>query len=285
MRPRSAVQTVSAILGNLYLEGWLKGAVYAGGSKAFCFPGLHCYSCPSSVLACPVGALQSILAAPGFAPGLMAGERGSLTLLAVLGFLLAIGFLAGRAPCAWLCPFGFLQDLLARLRRRHAPIPEAWGAARFAVLAVFVIALPLALRPFPGAGGDPWFCKAVCPAGTMEAGWPLMAFDGGATLQPGFLFAWKSALAVAILAWSVASRRPFCRVLCPLGALWSLAGRFSLRRMSVSDRCVSCGRCRTVCPVEHEIWRRPRSQDCIRCGQCVPACPAGAISEGWRSTG
>jgi ferredoxin-type protein NapH len=279
---RRAFQYTAVVLGNLYVQGWASGSIYTGRSKMFCFPGLHCYSCPSSVLACPLGSLQNILATPGFLPGLFAGTRDAATILAVLGFVLATGFLAGRIACSHLCPFGLLQDLLARLRVRGIPIPPGLEAAKYGVLAIFVILLPLALRLIPMGGGDPWFCKAVCPAGTLEAGWPLSIYDRGDTLQLGFLFAWKTALAVIVIVWAVMSKRPFCRVLCPLGAIWGLAGKASVWRMAVSEDCTACGRCRGSCPVEMDPRASPGSARCIRCGQCIPACPTGAISYGAR---
>jgi ferredoxin-type protein NapH len=275
---RRATQWAALVLGNLYFAGWASGTIFTGRSKMFCFPGLHCYSCPSSILACPLGSLQNFLAAPGFAAGLAAGTASAATILAVLGFVLAIGFLAGRIACSHLCPFGLLQDLLAMLRPRSIPVPAGLEASKYAILAVFVVLLPLALRTVPSGGGDPWFCKVVCPAGTLEAGWPLVIYDAGRTLETGFLFTWKTAAAVLVLLWAVLSKRPFCRVLCPLGAVWGLAGKASVFRMGVSEECTSCGRCRAVCPVEMDPKESPGSARCIRCGQCIPACPSHAIS-------
>ena len=62
---RKTVQFGTLLATNLYLSGWVSGTIYTGSSKAAIIPGLHCYSCPSSVLACPVGSLQSILATRG----------------------------------------------------------------------------------------------------------------------------------------------------------------------------------------------------------------------------
>ena len=70
-------QAVSALAANLHLAGWLDGSLYRGPAKAFCIPGLHCYSCPSAVLACPVGTVQSLLATPGGLAGLSSRFRGS----------------------------------------------------------------------------------------------------------------------------------------------------------------------------------------------------------------
>jgi ferredoxin-type protein NapH len=276
-RFRVVSQTASLVLGNLYFKGWADGSIYPGRSKMFCIPGLHCYSCPSSVLACPVGSLQNILATNGFLGGITSGRADSLIVLGVVGFLLALGFLAGRIACAWVCPFGLLQELLYRVHSRKLTVPAPWRYGKYLVLLLFVLVLPMTIRVFSGAGGDPWFCKAICPAGTLFAGWPLVLIHGGGHFQTGFLFTWKSAVLVLILLWSVSSKRPFCRVLCPLGALWGLAGKASVFRMRVGDDCIECDRCRSVCPMDISIYRDADSAECIRCGQCVPACPAGAI--------
>jgi polyferredoxin len=277
---RKSVQAASLLLSNLYLSGWVNGTIYTGRSKMFCIPGLHCYSCPSSVLACPVGSLQNLLASPGFAGGLATLRADALTVLAVTGFVLAIGFAAGRIACGWVCPFGLIQELLYRIPLPKVRVPSGLRGAKYAVLVVFVILLPLLLRPVPGGGGDPWFCKAICPEGTLTAGWPLAAADGGETFRLGFMFTWKSAILVLVIVWAAVSKRPFCRVLCPLGAVWGLAGKVSLWRMRVGEQCTTCGRCREECPVDLDIWRDPSSAECIRCMRCIPACPAGCISHG-----
>lgn len=273
------VQLSSALAANAWLQGWVEKGIYTGPTKVACFPGLQCYSCPSSIASCPLGSLQSLLASPGPLLGALGGAEAA-TALAVLGSILVVGFLAGRFACSHICPFGLLQDLLHMIPAPRLRLPGGLERARFAVLAVFVAGLPVLLRPGPGLPGDPWFCKAVCPAGTVTGGWPFAAWEGGETLRLGFIFAWKSAIAVLVILWSVTTSRPFCRTLCPLGAAWGLAGRVSLFRMTVDRSCIRCGKCREVCPVEIEIWRDPSSSSCIRCGRCIPACPVSAIRNG-----
>ncbi|NLP06234.1 4Fe-4S binding protein [Candidatus Fermentibacteria bacterium] len=273
------VQFSSALAANAWLQGWVEKGIYTGPLKVACFPGLQCYSCPSSIASCPLGSLQSLLASPGISLGSI-GSTEPLTVLAILGSILFVGFLAGRFACSHLCPFGLLQDLLYMIPAPRLRLPPGLRNARFAVLAVFAVSLPLLLRPGPGMPGDPWFCKAVCPAGTVTGGWPFALWDSGGTLETGFLFAWKSAVAVLVILWSVTTSRPFCRTLCPLGAAWGLAGRVSLFRMTVDRSCIRCGKCREVCPVDIEIWKDPSSSTCIRCGRCVPACPVAAVKNG-----
>jgi polyferredoxin len=209
--------------------------------------------------------------------GLASGRPDSLIILGVLGFLLAVGFLAGRFACGWICPFGLIQDLLHKIPFPELRIPVAWRDAKYAVLLIFVFLLPLSIRTVPGAGGDPWFCKVICPSGTLTAGVPLVLHDGGQTFQPGFLFTWKAALMVLILLWATTTRRAFCRFLCPLGALWGLAGKVSVIRMRVDDSCIRCGRCREVCPVDIAVNEEPNSAECIRCGKCIDICPVNAV--------
>ena len=274
---RRLVQFSSLALTNLYVQGWISGSIFTGRSKIFCTPGLHCYSCPSSVLACPAGSVQNILATDGFIGAAATGRPDAVILLGVLGFILALGFTAGRFACGWLCPFGLLQDLLYKIPSPEIRIPASWRDAKYAVLLIFVFILPLTVRTVPGAGGDPWFCKVICPSGTLTAGIPLVLHDAGSTLQTGFLFTWKTVVLVFILLWSVTSRRPFCRVLCPLGAVWGLAGKVSVLRMRVDSSCIKCDRCRSVCPVDIAIYREPNSAECIRCGKCIDVCPVNAI--------
>jgi polyferredoxin len=278
---RRLSQTSALVLTNLFARGWLDGSIYTGSSKAFCIPGLHCYSCPSSVLACPIGSLQSLIGSGrAVAAGVSSLRTELLILPGLVGFVLLPGFLAGRVACGWVCPFGFLQDLLFRLtgRRERIRPPAGLSGGKFLFLAVFVLLLPLLLPTASGAG-EPWFCKVVCPSGTALAGWPLVAHHGSAVFSLGFLFGWKSAIAFSVLVWATVTRRPFCRFICPLGAIWGLAGKVSIFRMQVSEsQCVSCGKCEQDCPMGVRIDRDPSSADCIRCGRCTRVCPTDAIS-------
>ncbi|MCD4708317.1 MAG: 4Fe-4S binding protein [Candidatus Sabulitectum sp.] len=274
---RKTVQLVTLLATNLHLSGWVDGSIYTGASKAAMIPGLHCYSCPSSILACPAGTLQSILATPGFWGLLATGRPDALIVLGVVGFIALVGLLAGRFACGWFCPFGLLQELLYKIPFPRMSFQESLRPAKYAMLFLLVFALPAFLRQVPGGAGDPWFCKVVCPAGTVLAGWPLVSVSNGA-YQLGFLFWWKSAVAVLVLLWAMAVERPFCRTLCPLGAAWGLLGKVSVFRMHVSDACINCGKCGTVCPMGIEIYKTPSSAECIRCGQCEKICPVDAIS-------
>ena len=92
---------------------------------------------------------------------------------------------------------------------------------KYAILVGFVLLIPLYVVDILGQG-QPGFCKYICPAGTLEAGWPLVALNPALRSALGWLFAWKSAVLVALILLALAVWRPFCRYLCPLGAVYGL---------------------------------------------------------------
>ena len=58
---RLLVQAGVTALTNGYLAGFVQGKIFTGASKAYCVPGLNCYSCPGALGSCPIGALQAVL--------------------------------------------------------------------------------------------------------------------------------------------------------------------------------------------------------------------------------
>jgi len=269
-RHRTAVQTVVSIGQNSWLGGFLRGRVWKGSSKAVCVPGLNCYSCPGAWGACPIGSLQAVFT--------RTADRVSLYVAGLIGLF---GVLMGRLVCGWLCPFGLVQELLYRIHSRKVRIgPTRLRYLKYAVLAVLVIALPILLRN--GAGvGSPWYCKLVCPAGTLEAALPLLALDASLRSAAGWLFVWKLLVLAGTMLTSVFVYRPFCRFVCPLGAIYGLFNRFSWVQLSCDKgTCISCGRCARVCRMGVDPSRDPTSPECIRCGDCVQVCPVDALRLG-----
>ena len=126
--------------------------------------------------------------------------------------------------------------------------------------------------------GSPWFCKYICPSGTLTAGIPLGATNPQLRTAMGGLFLWKFALLIFLILLSVAVYRPFCRYLCPLGAVYGLFHPISFYRYQVNEElCTNCGRCREVCKMDIEVWKNPNSLDCVRCGDCLKSCPHQAL--------
>ncbi len=174
--------------------------------------------------------------------------------LVILGILLLLTFVFGRIFCGSLCPLGALQELAS-----FAPVPKlkpriksALYAVRFIVLAVIVVA------------GLTLSVDILGHLGVMDLF--LLTFSLGTLVM------------LTILAASLFFYRPFCRILCPFGALLSLAALLSPFRLRRGPSCIECGKCESACPVD-EAKREDRKGECYLCGRCVETCPvAGTIA-------
>ncbi len=271
---RAWYQAAGALAINAWLPNWLTGKIFQGNIKGVCVPVLNCYSCPSALGACPVGAMQTMMGGLRFNLSVAEKKFG----LYVAGLMGIAGSVAGRWTCGWLCPFGFLQELMYKIPTPKISFPKFLSYARYAFLALMVIILPLLIVDQFGYG-QTWFCKWVCPAGTLEAGIPLVLLNKGLRGLVGFMYYWKVAILFLFLGLMTVSRRPFCRAVCPLGAFLGLFNKVSFFRMAVDDeKCTLCNKCRRDCPVDHTIYKSPNSPDCVRCLRCVSSCKYGAIS-------
>ena len=269
-RLRLWVQLVFTALTNGYVMGFLKGKIYTGPLKNLCVPGLNCYSCPGALGSCPLGSLQAVL-----------GSRNYKISFYLLGFFMVIGSVFGRFVCGWLCPFGLVQDLLHKIpvpfKRKNLPGHRILIYLKYGVLALFVLLLPLLVTDFL-VQGSPWFCKYICPSGTLFAGIPLVLANKTLQQAVGFLFNWKLLILAVFLVGSVVIYRPFCKYLCPLGAIYSLFQPIAFYRYEVeAEKCTGCGKCQKACGMEIAVWKEPNSRECIRCGECIKSCSHGAI--------
>lgn len=270
MNKRRLTQIGAALLSNANLQGFFSGTIYKGKLKNVCVPGLNCYSCPGAVGACPIGAMQSVIGTAGFNFSFY-----------VTGFIALIGVVFGRFICGWVCPFGLIQDLLYKLPGKKIKLKNAVDHVlkylKYLILIFFVILLPMILLNQFGIGA-PYFCQYICPAGTLEGGIPLILLNKSLRSTIGFLFAWKMTLLVLTIGAAVIIYRPFCRYICPLGALYSLFNRISFLGYAVDqDKCIACKGCAGRCKMNIEIYNNPNSSECIRCGDCIRACPQQAI--------
>ncbi|MBR2446456.1 MAG: 4Fe-4S binding protein [Clostridia bacterium] len=264
---RRLIQLYAALLANANLKGFATGQIYQGPLKNLCTPGLNCYSCPGAAGACPLGALQNALA-----------SSNARVPYYVFGIILLFGVLFGRWICGFLCPFGLLQDLLHKIKTpkiKKSSVTRVLSYFKYVILALFTIILPLiyAFRDFP----LPAFCKYICPAGTLGGALGLLLTGANNDLLPmlGPLFTWKFALLIAIVVGCIFFYRFFCRVLCPLGAIYGLFNRISLIGIKLDKpKCTDCGMCHAKCKMD---IRHAGDAECISCGECISSCPTGAI--------
>lgn len=272
---RRTIQVIVTFLNNSYFGFFWTKKIFQGQTKALCAPGLNCYSCPASILACPMGALQSIMATIRISISAMKYHIG----LYVIGFLGTIGMIAGRFPCGWLCPFGFLQELIHKIPSKKFNMPPKLQYGKYIFLFLFVIILPLIIVDEFGYGVT-WFCKYICPAGTLEAGIPLMFIDPSLRRLIDFLYYYKLAILIFLIVAMILIRRPFCRTMCPLGGFYSFFNKISILRMKHDKkRCVLCHQCYADCPMHIKFFEGANQLNCIRCFRCyTKSCKFGAIS-------
>jgi polyferredoxin len=279
--PRWPVQLLSLLFINSYVTQEV--------TKAVPCLALNCYACPAAAFACPIGSLQhmAVRCAQALAFGDPIGALQAVPVY-VLGILGLAGALIGRGACGWFCPFGFLQELLFKLRARLArrlplvspPPGGTEGGARIQVprlswLRYGILVVLVFLVPF--VTGEPWFSK-LCPAGALEAGIPQALLFDYVREQIGWFFVLKLVILAVFLLWMTFTRRPFCRFICPLGAIWSPFNRVSAVRLEVDgETCTECNACQQVCPVDIQIYQSPHSAQCIRCLECVRHCPYEAV--------
>ncbi len=267
---RTIFQIAAAVFFNGYAAGFSKGQIFTGKTKMLCVPVLNCYSCPGALGACPIGSLQSVLSSRKFKFSFY-----------VLGLLMLFGIVLGRLICGFLCPFGLVQDLLHKIPIKkvkvNPKVDKVLRYVKYVVLLVLVILLPILIRDEMNMG-DTWFCRYICPAGSL-AGISLLALNPSLLKALGFLFSWKMCLLLIVLISSTLIHRPFCKYLCPLGAFYGLFAKFGLYQMNLDkSKCVDCGKCEQQCPMDVKCTQNINSAECIRCGKCKSACPVHAIS-------
>lgn len=265
---RKLIQFISTLVTNANLKGFWDKGIYTGTLKKGCVPGLNCYSCPAAISSCPIGSIQAVM-----------GSGKYKFSFYIFGILIFIGTLFGRLVCGFLCPFGLIQELLNKIPTPKFKLPRWTGYIKYVILAIFVILLPILWVNDIGMG-DPTFCKYVCPVGTLEGGIPLVLMNTTLRNSIGFLFKWKMLILIATIILSIYTFRPFCKVICPLGAIYSFFNPISIYRYSIDkDKCISCGKCSSVCNMGVEVYKTPNHLECIRCGECKIACPTNAIKD------
>jgi polyferredoxin len=212
---------------------------------------------------CPNGSLQNI---PLFLSQSKSAAVGIYLL--EITVLLAVIFVFGNLYCGWVCHKGGIQEFLFRPRwavRMPPRLDAALRHGRWALLALIVIYPLIAHEKFFNKV-DPF--KALF---NLRGSPALLAFLG------------------LVLAASVFLYRPFCRYLCPFGALAGAVGALGLFRLRVGADCTACRLCAKACSAGALTIRKSsvgaesvhRPELCLACMECRKACPRGAMEAGF----
>ncbi len=226
--------------------------------KWFCAPVLSCHSCALAWFACPMGIFVHY-------------SGWHVLPYLTLGLFLLLAALLGRLLCGWVCPFGFLQDLLHKIPTPKLSLPAWTTYIKYLVLLLTIFTLPW----FFGAETLWSFCR-VCPASALQVTIPNLI--GGAAIS--LATAIKLGVLVLVLLLVLFFERGFCRVLCPLGAMLAPFNHVSLWSVSPAKfECLKCEKCNKVCPMEGKPSERfragvpaSRALDCVVCHECQTVC-------------
>ena len=221
-----------------------------------CSPVFHCYACPLSTFACPIGIMAQFCALHVFP-------------FVAIGLLVTVGALFGTLICGWVCPFGYLQDLATKVPTPKFDLPKFTGYFRYVILIGTVLAIPY----FFGEGHPLFVCR-ICPAGALEAAVPTMAGQAIAGEKVIWANSVKLTILIVFLIAIFFIKRPWCRILCPLGAIFSLFNRVSAFFLRFNpNECTHCKQCHKLCEYGIEPEKMPNDLRCIRCLECTKCSP------------
>lgn len=229
--------------------------------------------------------------------------------LAIASFLI-VGILIGKSMCGWVCPFGFIQELLGFIRRKQTELsPRTHGNMiyiKYFILALTMfITLTYSAAILYGVSGSYYSALGVfadapfttlSPAETLFATLPRMVqstsnaaaagqLDILSAIYSAPLLVWAQIFIMgAVLVFAAYVPRSWCKYFCPHGAIMAILNKFSflgLRRDPVKCAKAECRLCVEVCPMRVPIldlpWEKFSDSECIYCLKCVDACPDKAI--------
>jgi len=222
---------------------------------------------------CPMGGLETLY--KYITSGGKYVAHVHLSNLVVLVATLAVSLVARNAFCGWLCPLGFIQEMVSRFSAFvQKRVPGVRGAvktlkkrgAKLAVLDRYLRFLKYAVLVWSVGGAAAYGFMVFRDVDPWAALWGLLELSVSAGLV----------VLVIVLVASLFVERPWCRYACPLGAATGIVSKLSpfyLKRES--DACKNCAICTKACPMGLPVHTATtiKSVDCVGCLECVDECP------------
>jgi len=210
------------------------------------------------------------------------------------GFLfmcfLALGTLVfGRFFCSWACHIMVLQDLCAWLLRklgiRRKPLRSRLLLLVPPLTAAYMFLWPQIRRAWQ-ARAFPEFHWA-----SDAEGWASLVTQNFWRNLPGPAVIVLTFLVCGFAIVYLLGSRTFCTYVCPYGAIFAFADRFSPGKIRVNDKCKQCGTCTRACTSGVRVHDEVRQHGavvnsaCLKCMDCVSVCPQDALHYGFGAPG
>ncbi|NPV50785.1 MAG: 4Fe-4S binding protein [Candidatus Methanofastidiosum sp.] len=203
---------------------------------------------------CVVGSLQQLSL---YAIGAIKGNY----LYWLMLFFLPIGFsiLFGRIFCGYACPIGAWQQLMSGIGSRLIKFRMPQRLDKFLkyikyIFAALIVIVAISTR-YP-------FFQKIDPFSYLF----------------GFNFTLYGIISVAIVSLaSIIISRPFCRYICPYGAVLAILSRFSIYKIKTNNGCKNCTLCDRVCETDAIEKGIVDQSECIRCKKCIDSCKFGFL--------
>lgn len=186
-----------------------------------------------------------------------------LHLKITLIIFLIIAFFLGPAYCGWICPLGFLQELVSTLG--NILRIRAININKKLVLVLSFIRYLLYLTTL------------IVSTQSIEK---ILKYDSKSVVDKLIFGKFPTLLVfLSLLAFLLSSmyfKKPFCNYFCIVGAKYSLLSQFRLFSIKRNkNTCVDCKACDHICPMNIQVSTLIESQSikCIDCLSCISICP------------
>lgn len=214
---------------------------------------------------CPICGVTSIY--QFFASSTLWVVKLKSTLGIIIGLAIMATIVFGPVICGFICPFGALQDLVARLGKKI----NKRKYNKFVPKKLDNILKYLRYITLVGA----IYLTASSKVTLLESINPYHAFLGIFKLSVSMI---GLIILSIILIASLFVQRPWCKYLCPYGAFLGLFNKIKVFRIVRKDStCISCKKCSNVCPMSIDVHEKNAVRDlsCISCFECVgeKVCP------------